>query len=281
MSERVDAHHHLWRYNKEEYGWIAEEMSALAKNFLPFDLEQQLARTGIHGSVAVQARQTLEETRWLLEIAGKSPVIRGVVGWAPIAAAEFPEELERLHGSKKLKGLRHVIQDEPDDEFILRADFNRGIALLKRHSLVYDILIYARHLPAAISFVDRHPGQTFVLDHAGKPNIRAHELEPWRGNLRELARRENVYCKLSGLATEANWLAWEPADLQPYVDTVLEAFGPKRVMVGSDWPVCLLATTHRHWYATVQDFIEPLSVREQELILGGVATKVYSLERGA
>jgi L-fuconolactonase len=281
MSERVDAHHHLWRYSKEEYGWIGEEMSTLAKNFLPVDLEQQLARTGIHGSVAVQARQTLEETRWLLEIAEKSPVVRGVVGWAPIAAAEFPEELERLLGSKKLKGLRHVIQDEPDDEFILRADFNKGIALLERHSLVYDILIHARHLPAAISFVDRHPEQTFVLDHAGKPNIRAHELEPWRSNLRELARRENVYCKLSGLVTEANWLTWQPADLQPYMDTVLGAFGPKRVMVGSDWPVCLLATTHRHWYSIVQDFIEPLSVCEQELILGGVATKAYSLERGA
>jgi L-fuconolactonase len=281
MSERVDAHHHLWRYNKEEYGWIGKEMSILAKDFLPSELERQLARSEIHGSITVQARQTLEETRWLLELAEKCCAIRGVVGWAPIAAAEFPGVLERLHQQKKLKGLRHVIQDEPDDEFILRADFNIGVALLKQYSLVYDILIFARHLPAAISFVDRHPAQIFVLDHAAKPNIRAHELEPWRTDLRTLARRENVYCKLSGLVTEANWLAWQPADLQPYVETVLEAFGPKRVMAGSDWPVCLLATTHQHWFSTLQDFIEPLSAAEQELILGGVATKVYSLQRSA
>jgi L-fuconolactonase len=281
MAERIDAHHHLWRYGKEEYGWIGPEMSTLARDFLPPDLLRELVGSGIQGSVAVQARQTLEETRWLLELAADSPVIRGVVGWAPIAGAEFRAVLEGLQHCEKLKGLRHVIQDEPDDEFILRSDFNAGVALLKQYSLVYDILVFERHLPAAISFVDRHPAQIFVLDHAAKPRIRERQLEPWAASMRELARRENVYCKISGLVTEANWKHWRPADLQPYFDVVLEAFGPRRLMAGSDWPVCLLAATHQNWFSTLQRFIKPLSAAEQEMILGGVAAKVYSLQRGA
>jgi len=256
-------------------------MTTLARDFLPDDLQRELAGSGVHGSIAVQARQTLDETRWLLDLAADSSVIRGVVGWAPIASAEFPEILEGLQPFGKLKGLRHVIQDEPDDEFILRPGFNAGIALLKEHSMVYDILIFERHLPAAISFVDRHPAQIFVLDHAAKPRIRERQLEPWRSNMRELARRKNVYCKVSGLVTEAYWKEWRPADLQPYVEVVLEAFGPKRVMAGSDWPVCLLAATYQNWTSTLQNFIQRLSFAEQEMILGGVATEVYSLYQAA
>jgi L-fuconolactonase len=278
MVERIDAHHHLWRYGKEEYAWIGPTMSALARDFLPDDLLCELTGSGVQGSVAVQARQTLGETRWLLDLAAGSSVIRGVVGWAPIASPNFPAVLETFCPFKKLKALRHVIQDEPDDEFILRTDFNTGIRMLKQHSLVYDILIFERQLPAAISFVDRHPAQVFVLDHAAKPRIRDHELEPWRSNIRELARRENVYCKLSGLVTEASWTDWRPADLKPFVDVILEAFGPKRLMAGSDWPVCLLAATYQNWSSTLQNFIQRLSTVEQEMILGGVATEVYSLQ---
>ena len=281
MVERVDAHHHLWRYAKEEYAWIADDMGVLARDFLPEDLRRELLVSGIHGSVAVQARQTLAETYWLLRFADEFDFIRGVVGWAPIASPEFPAIIERLQDSEKLKGLRHVIQDEPDGDFMHRPDFNAGVALLKQYGLVYDILIFERHLPAAISFVDHHPAQVFVLDHIAKPRIRDHEVEPWRSNIRELARRENVYCKVSGMVTEANWKNWSAADLQPYFDIVLQAFGPKRLMTGSDWPVCLLATTYQTWFFTVEEFIHPLSTAEREMILGGIASEVYSLARGS
>ena len=278
MSERIDSHHHLWCYDKREYGWIGENMEALARDFLPEHLEEELVESGIRGSIAVQARQTLVETQWLSGLADRFDFIRGIIGWAPIASREFSEILQQLKSYKKLKGLRHVIQDESDDEFILRPEFNRGIELLKKYSLVYDILIYDRHLPAAISFVDRHPSQIFVLDHIGKPRIRDHEIESWRTNMQTLAQRENVYCKLSGLVTEADWNNWRAADLKPYVDVALDTFGPRRLMAGSDWPVCLLATTPKKWFCTLGELIRPLSVSEQEMILGGVATEVYALD---
>ncbi len=281
MIERIDAHHHLWRYSKEEYGWIAGNMTLIARDFLPQDLQQVLTSSGMQGSIAVQARQTIEETQFLLNLAQEFPFIRGVVGWAPIARPEFPQVLERFHDSQKLKGFRHVVQDEPDDAFLLRPDFNAGIALFKRYGLVYDILIFERQLPAAISFVDRHPAQVFVLDHIAKPRIRDRVLEPWRTNIRELARRQNVFCKLSGMVTEAHWTQWSLPDLFPYFDVVLDAFGPKRLLAGSDWPVCLLASTYQTWFSTLREFISPLSSAEQEMILGGVASEVYSLSQKA
>jgi L-fuconolactonase len=281
MIDRIDAHHHLWRYSKEEYGWIAGNMAPVARDFLPQDLQQVLSSSRMQGSVVVQARQSLEETRSLLNFAQEFPIIRGVVGWAPIASREFPQVLERFHHFQKLKGLRHVVQDEPDDAFLLRRNFNEGIALFKRYGLVYDILIFERQLPAAISFVDRHPAQVFVLDHIAKPRIRDRVLEPWRTNIRELARRENVFCKLSGMVTEAHWVQWSLPDLLPYFEVVLDAFGPKRLMAGSDWPVCLLAATYQTWFSTLREFISRLSSAEQEMILGGVASEVYSLSRKA
>ncbi|HVO56559.1 MAG TPA: amidohydrolase family protein [Dongiaceae bacterium] len=277
MAERIDAHHHLWRYSTAEYGWIGPGMEAIARDFLPSDLAPELQRCGISGAVAVQARQSLAETEWLLEQAKQSDLMRGVVGWAPIADASFARVLERWKDEALLKGLRHVVQDEPDDNFLDGGAFNEGVARIAPTGLVYDILIYERQLPAAIRFVDRHPNQIFVLDHLAKPRIKVSGLQPWRENFRELARRDNVFCKISGLVTEADWNRWRPEDLRPYVEAALEAFGARRLMMGSDWPVCLLASSYERWYETLQGFLRRISQSEQEMIFGGTATQVYSL----
>ena len=277
MAEKIDAHHHFWRYTPAEYGWIDDRMSQLRRDFLPVDLEREVHSAGFDGVVTVQTRQSLEETNWLLSLAAGSEIVRGVVGWAPIASERFQGDLEVFRQQKKLKGLRHLIQDEPDENYLDRPDFNRGIASLKGSHLVYDILIFERQLAAAIRFVDRHPNQVFVLDHMAKPRIREGMMEPWRSNLSELARRENVYCKLSGLVTEAEWETWSEWDLRAYVEVALAAFGPRRMMVGSDWPVCLLATNYGEWFETVDRLIVSLSATEKTRILGGTATEVYRL----
>lgn len=277
MRERIDAHHHLWRYQLADYGWIDDRMTVLQRDFLPDDLDKELGPAGITGTVVVQARQTLEETTWLLELAAKSRFIRGVVGWAPIASETFAAGLEGLQSQPKLKGLRHVVQDEPDDNFILGEKFNQGISRLKDTGLVYDILIFEKHLPAAFQFVDRHPNQVFVLDHIAKPKIHDRVMDPWRGNIAELARRKNVYCKISGMVTEANWASWSKDDLWPYFEVVLEAFGPERLMAGSDWPVCLLASPYGKWFEVLNELLSNLSQSEQDQILGTTSRRVYDL----
>ncbi len=278
MAEVIDAHHHLWSYKSSDFAWITSDMSVIARDFLPNHLHAELQRAHVDGTVAVQAIQTVEETEWLLSLARECSYLRGVVGWAPICSASFPTFLDRFKHQKKLKGLRHVIQDEPDDNFILRSDFNRGISAMAGSGLVYDILIFAKHLPAAIQFVDRQPNQVFVLDHIAKPPIKAAILEPWRSHIRQLAERKNVFCKISGVVTEANWSEWRVEDLQPYVDVILEAFGPERLMAGSDWPVCLLATTYSNWFATLHKILHSLSASEKENIFGNVASYVYHLD---
>lgn len=278
MGERIDAHHHLWRYSKEEYDWIGPGMETIARDFLPADLQTELTASGFDATLVVQARQSLAETDWLLDLAASATFIRGVVGWAPIADPEFPSVLERFKEKRKLKGLRHIIQGERDDDFILGNEFNAGIKALAGSGLVYDILIYERHLPATIRFVDRHPNQIFVLDHMAKPRIKERALEPWKTNLFALAKRENVYCKLSGLVTEADWKSWTGNDLLPYADVALEAFGSARVMFGSDWPVCLLGCSYSNWLQVAQDLLSGRTGSEKELVFGGVASKVYSLE---
>jgi L-fucono-1,5-lactonase len=278
--QRIDAHHHLWRYNADEFGWINERMGVLRRDFLPGDLKPLLDRAGISGAIAVQACQSLEETRWLLNLAnepGNAAWMKGVVGWAPIAAPDFSETLAELRQSTKLKGVRHVIQDEPDDQFILGADFNRGIRMLRDTGPVYDILIRARHLPQTVRFVDMHPDQSFVLDHCAKPLIATAQLEPWSTHMRELAKRPNVCCKLSGLVTEADWQQWTPSILEPYWRVVLDAFGPSRLLFGSDWPVSLLASSYQRWVDTVAEWVAPLSESERNAIWGVTASRVYSL----
>ena len=274
---RIDAHHHFWCYDPAEYDWIDDSMPALRRDFLPADLQSEIAAVGIDGVISVQARQSLAETHWLLEQAAEHDFIKAVVGWVPLVAPNVKEVLGELAYAKSFKAVRHVVQDEPDDQFLLRDDFNRGIDALAEFWLAYDILIFERHLPQAIEFVDRHPYQRFVVDHLAKPRVKAGELEPWATNLRRLAERENVYCKLSGLATEADWSNWSEDQLRPYLDTALEAFGPQRLMFGTDWPVCLLATGYRSWYDIVQRFAARLSPDEQDCIFGGTACEAYRL----
>jgi L-fuconolactonase len=279
-AHRIDAHHHFWRYSPAEYGWINDQMRLLRHDFLPADLKPLLDRAGVAGAIAVQARQTLEETRWLLSLAEETADatwMKGMVGWAPIAVAEFPEVLADLKQHEKLKGLRHLIQDEPDDQFILNDAFNRGISALQGTGFVYDIVIHARHLPQTLRFVDRHADQSFVLDHCAKPLILSGESEPWATHMRELAKRPNVCCKLSGLPTEADWQQWTSASLEPYWRVVLEAFGPSRLLFGSDWPVSLLAGSYLRWVNTVTEWVAPLSATEQEAIWSGTACRIYSL----
>ncbi len=274
----VDAHHHLWKYSVLAYPWISDSMRVLQRDYLPPDLERELQKSHVAGSIAVQAQQTLEETHNLLQYAENYPFLLGVVGWAPLTREDFSSTLEVLSDKSKLKGLRHVIQDEQDQNFILREDFNRGIAELKKTNLVYDLLIHERHLPQTISLVDRHPEQVFVLDHIGKPRIAANMFLPWKKNILELAKRENVYCKLSGMVTEADWSTWNEASLHPYFEGVVEAFGPLRVMQGSDWPVCLLASSYSKWMQVVRQWIGILSPNEQARILGGTAIEAYRLQ---
>jgi L-fuconolactonase len=278
----IDAHHHLWHYTPDEYGWIDDTMQTLRRDFLPQDLAAAAASAGVTGTVAVQARQTLEETEWLLELAAAHPLIQGVVGWAPIASPDFPELISRLAANPHLKALRHVIQAEPDPNYILRPDFNRGIRALLPTRLTYDILILERHLPQTIDFVDRHPHQLFILDHIAKPRIAAAELHPWATRLCKLAERPNVLCKVSGLVTEAEWQSEagiSPETFKPYLDTVVAAFTPARLLAASDWPVCLVATTYPEWWQVLRAYFAPFTSSEQAAIFGGNATAAYKLEQ--
>lgn len=277
MALKIDSHHHFWNYSAKEYDWISDGMKAIRRSFGPSDLRAALSLAGVDQAISVQARQTVEETEFLLQYAEKESFLPGVVGWAPLADAKVEATLDRWKSRKKLKGLRHVVQGEPDDNFILGADFNRGVKLLKNYNWVYDILIFERHLKPSTQFVDQHPNQVFVLDHIAKPKIKAGEREPWAANIRELAKRQNVYCKISGMVTEADWGAWTPETLRPYIDTVLEAFTPRRCMFGSDWPVMLVACPYAHWFEIVNAAISRFGESERDRILGLTAIEAYRL----
>lgn len=277
MIPRIDAHHHLWRYSADDYGWIGDDMRALRRDFLLDELRSELCCAGIYGTVAVQARQTVEETSWLLSLATEGSPILGVVGWLPLSDPAIDQWIEQFRQHSRFKGLRHVVQAEPDG-FLDQNAFNNGIRALRGTGLVYDILIYARQLPEAIRFVSRHPDQSFVLDHIGKPDIRNGAISDWRARIRELALRSNISCKLSGMVTEANWSDWSAADLGRYFEVILEAFGSQRIMAGSDWPVLTVASSYGQWWQIVEQWLTPLSTDEQTRILGGSAIRVYSLD---
>lgn len=274
---RIDAHQHFWRYNPEEYGWVDDSMRKLQRDFLPADLQPELDAAGFDGSIVVQARQTLEETRWLLDLAAHSPFILGVIGWVDLQAENVHAQLQELAKNPKLLGIRHVVQAEPDDRFLLRSEFLRGVALLEEFNLTYDILIYPKHLPVAAEFASHFPRQRFVLDHLAKPFIKRGEIEPWRKDFRRLAAIPNVYCKLSGMVTEADWQAWKPDHLRPYLEAAFECFGHDRLMIGSDWPVCTVAAPYSQTMNLVAEFFADYPRHFRDAILGGNAARFWRL----
>lgn len=275
---RVDSHHHFWDYSVEQYGWITDQMSVLKRDFGPADLQPLIQAGRIDAVVSVQARQSIVETEWLLALSRDTDFIKGVVGWVPLAEANVESIIEEWSHFDKLKAVRHVVQSEPDDDFILGSDFNRGIRHLKNYGLVYDILIFAKHLPNTIKFVDQHPEQAFVLDHIAKPTIRADQFDAeWKRNLMELAKRPNVDCKFSGVVTEVRDSSWNVDTIRPYWDVAMEAFGSQRLMYGSDWPVCLLKAEYADWISAVNELASQLTDREQEDFWGANAARAYSL----
>lgn len=274
----MDSHQHFWSYSEREYDWIDERMSAIRRDFAPEDLEPILHRNGFTGSVAVQVRQSLEETDYLLRLADAHDFIRGVVGWVDLGSPGARGDLERLRQHPRFRGVRHVVQAEPDDRFLLREDFLRGVELLRELDLTYDILVYHRHLPVVVDFVARFPDNRLVLDHIGKPAIAKGELEPWATSIRKLGKFENLYCKVSGMVTEADWTGWKRSDFRLYLEIVLESFGPRRLLFGSDWPVATLAASYEEVVAIVADFIDPLASSEKDAVLGGNAADFYRLE---
>jgi L-fuconolactonase len=275
---QLEAHQHFWKYKRADYGWISEGMVSSRHDFLPEDLRKEMAAAGVNGSISVQARQSLDETRTLLRMAEENDFIKAVVGWVPLIHPDLGRLLPTVAAHPKLRAVRHVLHDEADDFYMLRDDFNRGIGALKPYHLAYDILIFERHLPQTIQFVDRHPEQIFVVDHLGKPRAKDGLMEPWAGNLTELARRPNVYCKISGLVTDANWEKWTADALRPYFEVCLQAFGPKRLLFGSDWPVCLVASSYKRWVETVSGWIASLSGDDQRRIWSRNTAEAYGLE---
>jgi L-fuconolactonase len=276
---KIDSHQHLWRFDPVEYGWIDATATVLRRDYLHTDLARELVDCGLDGAIAVQARQSLAENDFLLAQADASRGrIRGVVGWVDLAADDVDDVLGRHAMRPRFVGVRHVVQAETDPEFLARPAFNRGVGLLRRHRLAYDILIYAAQLPAAIAFVDRHPSQPFVLDHLAKPTIAAARLDDsWVRSFREMAKRPHVTCKLSGVVTEVREPRWSIDTIRPYVELAIEAFGPARLMFGSDWPVCRLKTEYGDWVRTVQALTRRWSGPEQAAFWGGTAATVYRL----
>ena len=272
---KIDAHQHFWRYSPITHSWINDSMAVLKRDFLPEDLKPELKKKSFNGCIAVQAVQSEAENDFLLDLADNNDFIKGVVGWLDLRADNIDERLAHYSKHPKFCGLRHVVQDEPDDEFLLRDDFKRGISKLKQYNLTYDILIFEKQLPAALKFVEAFPDQSFVLDHIAKPLIVRHELNPWKEYIQKLAEFPNVYCKVSGLVTEAHWKNWKKTDLTPYLDVVFEAFGTQRVMVGSDWPVCKLAASYEQVVDIIQTYIQGFSPTEKADIMGNNAANFY------
>jgi L-fuconolactonase len=273
---RIDSHQHFWKYNATRDRWITEEMAILQRDFFPPELLTEMQSSGIDGSVAVQADQSEEETRFLLRLASEYPRILGVVGWVDLCSERVAERLAFFSQFPAIRGFRHIVQAEADD-FMLRTDFVRGLRCLSDFGFTYDILVYARQLPAAVKLVEKFPEQHFVLDHIGKSKINDGVTDCWRRSIQSLAAHPHVYCKVSGLVTEADWKHWRADDFNPYLDVVFETFGTDRLIFGSDWPVCLLAANYRQVKAIIDDYTSRLPQAAKDKIFGLNAIRFYGL----
>tara|TARA_R110002167_G_scaffold37237_8_gene116793 strand:- start:187 stop:1017 length:831 start_codon:yes stop_codon:yes gene_type:complete len=273
----IDSHQHFWIYEPTKHSWIDDEMSNIRKNFLPADLKKVYVENDIDGCVAVQADQTLEETDFLLQLSRENDFVKGIVGWVDIRDPNIDEVLEKYHRYKKVKGFRHIVQGEPDHNFLLRPNFLRGISYLEKYGYTYDILVFPHQLGATLEFVKQFPHQKFVIDHMAKPYIKDSFYDGWAAMMNEIAKHPNVHCKVSGMITEADYKTWTPRQIVPYIEVVLNAFGPERLMFGSDWPVCLVAGTYGQVKSLVTDFIKTLSPTEQASIMGNNAIEFYNL----
>jgi L-fuconolactonase len=274
---KIDAHHHLWKYNEREYGWMDASMQVLRRDYLPEDLEGEISQAGVDATVAVQARQTIEETRWLLELTGRYPFICGIVGWLDLQSPELESQLAEFASHPALVGVRHVVHDEADDDFMLRPAFLKGLERLGVHGLAYDLLLFPKHLSRAVKVARKFPDQRFVLDHISKPPVSTGGLQPWKEDMEALAACPNIWCKVSGMVTEADHADWKYEDFLPYLDAVTTAFGSDRLMVGSDWPVCRLAATYNEAMDIPSRFFRHLPSGEQEKIFGLNAINCYQL----
>ncbi len=274
---RIDAHQHFWRYHPVRDAWITDDMAVIQRDFLPSDLKPVLDTNNVSGCVAVQADQSEAETLFLLELADQNPFIEGVVGWVDLQAADVVERLAYFSHYPKLKGVRHIVQGEDDRRFLLRPAFLSGIEALATHGYTYDILVKPHQLDATLEFINCFPDQPFVIDHLAKPYIKAGLRQPWATQLEAIASHDHVYCKLSGMVTEADWNGWEPSDFRYYTQHILEVFGPRRVMFGSDWPVCMVAAAYREVVGLVEQAIAHLTPDEQGLIWHKNATNFYGL----
>jgi L-fuconolactonase len=277
MNNRIDSHQHFWKFDPVRDSWIDDSMLKIQKDFLPENLLPLLTENQFSGCVAVEAHQSEEQTNFLLDLASKNDFIKGVVGWVDLLDKNVAERLHHFSVNEKLKGFRHVVQAEADD-FMLRNDFRNGIAALKQYNFTYDILIFHRQLPAAIDLVNSFPDQAFVIDHIAKPDIKSGNIASWKKDIIEIAKAENVMCKISGMVTEADWTHWQAADLKPYLDVIFENFSATNLMFGSDWPVCNLAADYSKVVKTLEDYILQLSSQDQNQIWYENAKLFYKLD---
>jgi len=273
----IDSHQHFWNYEPVKHSWIDDDMSVIRRHFLPSDLKTVYDENGVDGCVAVQADQTLEETKFLLDLASKYHFIKGVVGWVDLRDVNINTTLKEYSQFKKLKGFRHVVQGEADHNFLLRPDFLRGISALEKYNFTYDILVFPHKLGSVLEFVKRFPNQKFVIDHIAKPYIKDGFFDGWAVLMKEIAKQEHVHCKVSGIITEADYNSWTPLQLNRYLDLIFEVFGTKRILFGSDWPVCLVAGNYQQVKEIITNFISKFSKTEQKAIMGENAVRFYNL----
>lgn len=275
---KIDAHQHFWEFDPVRDGWITEDMAVIQKDFMPDDLRPVLQQNGFDGCIAVQAHQSEEQTNFLMGLANGADFVKGVVGWVDLQAATIEERLEHFSGHKIIKGFRHVLQGEPQRDLMLQPDFARGIGLLKKYNFTYDLLIFPDQLKFCKELVAGFPAQKFVIDHMAKPPIKLKRIDDWKVDIHAAAQYENLYCKLSGIVTEADWKGWTKEAIYPYLDVVLEAFGPNRIMFGSDWPVCLVAASYGQVSGLMKDYFSSFTQNEQDRFFGGNAVEFYKLD---